>query len=222
MSDKVIESQVPNDPNAPVQVAVGDGRTTAIRWDDQETGHLLSEKPRIEPADRIDERVHGMPENWLRTRMRGWMDIEESPGLSWWIGTYTTEGKWIWASSNENSFVPMQHRIDYARRVCRHVNRECSHGGAWFTGWSMGGATFILIWKDPDGDIQLSAPCDRPFTIIQGWALEDWAEHCEQMWQMWCERLDAIELKKSQSAKLAQGQSMNEKQSLAEAPPVGI
>lgn len=214
------------DINTPVQIDIGEGKSTAMRWDDQETGHLLTDKPKLAVSEKIDERVHDLPENWLRTRMRGWMALEESPNRAWWIGTYTSEGNWIWASQDvlgqTDRFIPMQHRINYARSVCRHVNRECAHGGAWFAGWCMGGRTFILIWKDPDGDIQLSLPCDRPFTIIQGWTLDDWAEHCEQAWQMWCERLDALELAHDQVKKLGQGQQMNEQESLRQAPPIGI
>ena len=42
-------------------------------------------------ADKIDAAGHSMPEAWLRSRVRGWMQVE-SPGEVWWIGTYTADG----------------------------------------------------------------------------------------------------------------------------------
>lgn len=202
-----------------VKIQLPDGRTSSARWDDFET---VGEKPteNIVTADSAAQ-VHEMPETWLRSRVRGWMELRESPGLDFWIGTYTADGmnsRWIFCSSRQDNYVPLMHRVVYARDVCRYINRHCAYGGAWLTGWIRGGNEFYLLWKDPDGDIAIPLECDKPFVQILGWPMDVWAQHCNDAIKLRHDWLEAMELSKSQQVKLAQGQSMDTASHLAAAP----
>lgn len=205
----------------PVKVDLKDGRRTTVRWDDAEAGAAIEEKPRILVDEKLNESVLELPENWLRSRVRAWMDSTESPDMDWWIGSYTPEGTWIWASSGKNSYTPLMHRIDFARRICKYVNRDCNNGGAWLAGWIRNGREFYLLWKDPDGDIAIPMEFPQPFNTLVGWNNEDFAEHCAQAHATWVEWHKNMEYSRNQQRKLAQGDTVADNH-LAEAPPVGI
>lgn len=200
------------------QIQLKDGRVTSGRWDDFEA---VGERPteNIVIADAASERIHTMPEEWLRSRVRGWMNITESPNLDFWIGTYTSEGRWISCSSRDNNYVPMMHRVEYARNICRLVNRHCAQGGAWLAGWIRGGHEFYLLWKDPDGDISVPIECDKPFTELMGWKNDVWVMHCNNALKIKREIDEVAEVSPSQQVKLAQGQPMDTEKHLNEAAP---
>ena len=163
------------------------------------------------------DHVHQLPEQWLRSRVRGWMELVESPGLAFWIGTYTPEGKWIFCSSNSDMWAPKPFRQEYAMRVCRHINRHCANGGAWLTGWNHGGREFYMLWKDPSGDLQIPIECDKPFVALQHYTDDDWAKHCHSALMVWTEHTRNLELTESQTVNLAQGEAISPNH-MAEAP----
>lgn len=205
-----------------VSVQLPSGQATSLRWDDVEhLGGVVPDTPRLITDERLNQAVHEMPEQWLRARVRGWMELSESPNLDYWIGTYTAEGKWISCSSRDNAFAPLQHRIDYARRLCRHVNKACAHGGVWLVGWIRGGHEFYLLWKDQDGDLRCPIECDRPFTALVGWSFYNWEQHCNGAIEMVLEHDRYLELKAGQSKKLAQGERVSANH-LNEAPPIAL
>lgn len=193
-----------------VRVALPDGRTSSVRWDDIEAAGI-NPPADIVTAD-VAEQTHEMPEAWLRARVRGWMELSESPGEDFWIGTYTAGGassRWIQCSSNKDRYVPMQHRVVMAREVCRALNKHCAHGGAWLTGWIRGGGVFYMLWKDPDGDIAVPIDCEKPFTEISKWAMEDWVRIGDEAVKARNEIYAVAEIKNTQQVKLAQGQDLD-------------
>ena len=196
--------------NDSIRIQLPDGRTTSGRWDDIETGNLSEKQaPKIIVDEKLNEAIHELPENWLRARVRGWMNLNESPDQDWWVGTYTADGRWIWASSNQDTYTPLMHRVEFARRVCRFINKNCAHGGAWLAGWIRGGHEFYLLWKDPDGDIQIPLEFGQPFTVLNGWTNNDIAEHCEQAHAVWVEWHRNLDKTGSQEKKLAQGEQVS-------------
>lgn len=209
-----------NDHDRGVPVLIGD-RSTSLRWDDVEHfGGVVPDQPRIIVDERLASSVQEMPEQWLRSRVRGWMELTESPDLDFWIGTYAGR-QWIWCSSRGDSYAPLQHRIDYARGVCKHLNRACAHGGAWLTGWIRGGHEFYALWKDPDGDISIPLECDVPFTQLIGWSNYNWEQHANGAIEVWRRFQEAIDASPDQKKSLAQGQRVSATH-LKEAPPVGL
>ncbi len=194
----------------PHAIQLPDGMTTSIRWDDIETGNNPGvDAPTIIVDERLTERLHDMPETWLRARVRGWLEVTESPSQAWWIGTYSADRRWLWASSEMNTYTPLQHRIEYARRVCLHINKTSRQGGVWFAGWIRGGSEFYLMWKDADGDICVPLECDRPFTIIQNWNGDVWVNHCETALAVRKQWVENMELSKTQRPKVAQGERVS-------------
>lgn len=157
-------------------------------------------------ASGIDDQVHRMPEQWLRSRVRGWMELTESPGLGYWCGTYTAEGKWIYCSSDDNTLIPTRYRQEYAMAVCRHVNKACANGGAWLVGWIRNCRVFYLLWKDIDGDIQIPIEADKPFIALQKYSVTDWESHCSTAHHVWKEHHKNLEQTGAQQVKRAQGQ----------------
>lgn len=167
--------------------------------------------------DKIDGAGHTMNEGWLRARVRGWMNLIESPGLDYWIGTYTAEGKWIYCSSSEDGYQPEAYRQEYARNVARHLNRVVSNGGAWLAGWMRGGREFYLLWKDADGDIQIPIECDKPFIVLRNWKLTDWERHATVALGVWDEHRRNMDFGRGQEKRVAQGEKVSQDH-LEEAP----
>lgn len=204
-----------------VGVILKSGQSTSVRWDDVEWMGGLPETPKIITGETLSERVTEMPERWIRARVRGWMEQIESPDLDFWIGTFVGR-EWIFCSSRKDSFFPLQHRMDYARQVCRHVNKQCGHGGVWLVGWIRGGNEFYLLWKDPAGDIKCPIECDEPFNRLLGWTATHWEFHCNNAVQRVRDFERAMELGTGQEKKLAQGDTIDESRHLQEAPAIGI
>lgn len=157
-------------------------------------------------GEKAARHIHELPEDWLRSRVRGWMDLSESPGLAWWIGTYTAEGRWIWASSMMDTYLPKVQRQDYAMRVCKHINRECNFGGAWLAGWFRGGKEFYLLWKDGDGDIHIPIEANKPLIALLKWTPHDWERQCCTAYGAWVEFKRKNEIRAKDTVKLAQGE----------------
>ena len=165
--------------------------------------------------------VHTLPEEWLRARVRGWLtqENEYKTGLNgsatiktagWWGCTFTAEGKFLEVDGGDEPYHPSLLEYDLARRVCRFVNRECNHGGAWIVAWCLGGKRFYLVWKDNDGDFQVPIECDLPLHRYLGWSMNDWAEHASQAYSVWCEWHAQMEYTNGQQVKLAQGEKSSD------------
>lgn len=172
-------------------------------------------------TDRIDRGGHQMDEGWLRARVRGWMDLVESPGLDFWIGTYTADGRWIYCSSSADGYQPQAYRQQYARDVVRHLNRVIANGGAWLGGWVRGGREFYLLWKDADGDIQIPIECDKPFIALRNWQMTDWERHATVALGVWSEHQKNMEYGRGQEKRVAQGEQVSA-QHLKDAPEVSV
>ena len=160
-------------------------------------------------VDKLTAGGHNLPEQWLRARVRGWMELNESPGLAYWVGTYTSDGKWIWCSSRESRWTPAQFRVEFAMKVCKHLNRMIPHGGAWLTGWVQGGRVFYMLWKDRDGDIQIPIECDKPFVALRNWAVEDFERLAGTAWATWLEWKKRAQFSPKQQKMVAQGEPVS-------------
>lgn len=159
-------------------------------------------------GDKAVKHLHELPEDWLRARVRGWMELCESPDLAYWIGTYKANGTWISCSSQNDAWTPTQLRQTYAQDVCRHLNRQCNFGGAWLAGWFRGGREFYLLWKDPDGDIQIPIECDKPMIALLKWKLTDWERQACTAHAIWHENFQKMnEIRPGKdTVKVAQGE----------------
>ena len=162
-----------------------------------------------------------MPEAWLRARVRGWMNQQESPGLAFWIGTYTAEGKWIYCSSDDDRWIPAQFRVDYAMKVAKHLNQQVPFDGAWLVGWVRGGREFYLLYKDKDGDIQIPIECDKPFIAIRNWTPTNWEHMAATAHLKWVEWQKSLEFSRMQQKRVAQGEPVSPDH-LEQAPPIGL
>jgi hypothetical protein len=157
-------------------------------------------------GDRAAGHMHELPEQWLRSRVRGWMELCESPGLAYWVGTYTADGTWIYCSSDRDLYLPKTYRQVYAQNVCKFLNQQCNFGGAWLAGWFRGGKEFYLLWKDADGDLQIPIESDKPFIVLQRWGLADWEKHACTAYSVWAERQKLLEIRSKDTVKVAQGE----------------
>lgn len=154
---------------------------------------------------RGEQNTHSLPDAWLGARVRGWM-FEEARGAQWWICALQANGQWRYASFPDPCQLHDDHR-EMARRVCRHVNKHSSHGGAWLAGWI--GQQFYLLWKDRDGDLQLCEEFPLPFERLKEFSLDDFVEHCEQMIAVWREWHYGQEYGRGQRVRLAQGEQVS-------------
>lgn len=156
---------------------------------------------------RAEQNTHNLPDKWLGARVSGWM-FSEAKGSEWWICAVQTDGKWRYASFPEGDACQLHHdHRELARKVCRFLNRECSHGGAWLAGWI--GQQFYMLWKDADGDIQIPIECPVPFERFKTWEMNDFAEHAEQAHRIWMEWHYRMEYGHGQRVKLAQGERLS-------------
>lgn len=157
-------------------------------------------------TDKIGAPGHEVPEDWLRARVRGWMNTTESPGRDFWIGTYTADGRWIYCSSQLDRWATPPSKQKYAMDVCKHLNRQCAAGGAWLVGWTLEARRFYLLWKDGDGDIQIPIDCDKPFIVIRDWPMHTWENMATAALGVWSEWHRNQEHGKGQQVKRAQGE----------------
>lgn len=154
---------------------------------------------------RIYETTHNLPSQWLGARMVAWM-FDEAQGAMWWLCALTCDGVYRYASHN-NMHQPPEDMQQYARNVCRYINKVANHGGAWFTAW-FDDRRFYLLWKDRDGDIQIPIECDLGWESIKDWKAEDWAEQAEQAHAQWMDFHSKIEYGAGQQVCLAQGEKL--------------
>ena len=190
--------------------------------DDALTKEVLGESGAIQiVGDKVAGHLHELPEQWLRARVRGWMELCESPGLAYWLGTYTPEGKWIYCSSQLDSYQPKVYRQTYAMAVAKHLNKHCNFGGAWLAGWFRGGKEFYLCWKDPDGDLQIPIESNKPFIVLAKWPVETWERHACTAYLQFKEFNRMVDITPKDGVKLAQGEATSENH-IANAPEAAI
>ena len=158
-----------------VEAAVNKAWDGTAREDDALVKETLGESGAVMVVgEKAAGHLHELPEQWLRSRVRGWMELCESPDLAFWIGTYTPEGRWIYCSSDNDTYVSKTYRQLYAMVVAKHLNKHCNFGGAWLAGWFRGGKEFYLLHKDVDGDLKTVVESNKPFIVLAKWAPEDW------------------------------------------------
>lgn len=157
-------------------------------------------------SDRIDGGGHRLSDELLRSRVRGWLERNESPGMAFWVGAYSASGKWIFCSSNHDRYRPTAELMTYAQDVCRHLNRHVAADGAWLTGWIRGGREFYLLWKDKDGDIQIPIEAQKPWLVLQRYTLDDWEKHATAALGVWSEVHKNMDYGPGQQVHRARGQ----------------
>jgi hypothetical protein len=192
------------------------------RLDDLLTTGQTPEVSRVVmPESHLHEHLHQLPEHLLRSRVRAWVGVIESPDQDFWIGTYTADGKWIWCASRNDRWLPVEYRVAFAHKVCRHVNKAINNGGAWLCGFIRGGRQFYMLWKDADGDIQIPIEFDHPFMVMSKWPMDSFEKKCAVALGIWSEHRRGLELGKDQTVNRAAGQKTT-KEHLAVAPQVGL
>lgn len=190
--------------------------------DDELVKETLGESGTIQVVSKkAASHLHELPEDWLRARVRGWMELCESPDLAWWIGTYTAEGKWIYCSSDSDLYLPKSYRQTYAMAVAKHLNKHCNFGGAWLAGWFRGGKEFYLLWKDESGDLQIPIESNLPFIALSKWPLVAWERQACTAYATWKEIMKLNEITKRDTVKVAQGEQPSANH-LANAPEAAI
>ena len=149
--------------------------------------------------------LHSLDEQWLRSRVRGWMEME-AQGFDFWLGTHTADGKWIFCASRDDSFRPRDAKQKYAVDVSLHLNHACSCGGAWLVGWI--DTTFYLLWKDAQGDIQIPIECNKPWIVLRDWKPDAWEKHAMTALHTFWEFHRNMEYAEGQTKNVAQGESL--------------
>lgn len=164
---------------------------------------------RIIREGKINENIHTMPDELLGARVVGWVNSEGEQHFkksAWWVMAITHNGV-VKTTVSDDEFEPTTLQKDFARKICKYVNQNCAHGGAWLVGYF--GEMFYMVWKDRDGDIQLPIEFPHPPHVLMGWSNETFAEHCEQALTRWVEWHEAMDYSRSQTKKVAQGQKLD-------------
>lgn len=142
-------------------------------------------------------RLHKLPDKWLTARATAWM-FSETTG-HWWLTTYTSDGKQLFAADKLN-YKPSFENRELASRVCKYINKQANYGGAWMAGFLSKDRPeeFYLLWKDSDGDIHI--PIEFPFALkdLQEWKLDDFLFHADMAIHMWKEDRAKLELSRAQ------------------------
>ena len=160
---------------------------------------------------RVTERTHGIPDDWLIGRLPEWFH-KETPSPKAWVCCLSETGKWGYWDKTPNASRPDIERRNYARRVVQYLNREFHFGGAWIGAWMDDGwRCFYLLWKDSDGDIQIPMECDRGWREIRKWPVDGWGHQATAAHDLWRAAQAALALKGDQTLKLAQGQTSIER-----------
>lgn len=164
---------------------------------------------KILTLDKINEHVHDLNDQWLGARVVGWMNSEGAEHFqktAWWIMAIYANGL-VRTVQSDPSWEPPLLAKDLARKLCRYINKECAHGGAWLVGYF--GEMLYFLWKDKDGDIQVPLEFLKPLHVLLGWTNEDFAEHCDQALTRWVEWHESMEYGRGQQKRLAQGERLH-------------
>lgn len=104
----------------------------------------------------------------------------------------------------------------FAHDMLTALNRHLAHDGAWLIVFTHHGQPqkwvkhiyrrFSLLWMDQDGDIRFPLECDRPIWEALTDGIDSWLQQCETAWNIWLTSIAALELKKEQTYKQAQGE----------------
>ncbi len=157
-------------------------------------------------AASAEQNLHALPDAWLGARVRGWM-FDEAKGSHWWVCAIQADGRFRYASFPENAPMHEDWR-DFARRVCRHVNRCAAEGGTWLAAYI--GQMFYLVWKDRDGDIQTciefgSNGSPMPLSRFLAYSMDDFAQQALAAIEVWREHMYRVGVSKAQQRALSQG-----------------
>ena len=148
--------------------------------------------------------THDMPTEWMASRVVPWM-FDNAHASTWWVAALTKDGKFIHATHDgENIYAPSRHKQKYAHEMCEAMNKQAGYGGAWVVGW-LNDMVFYMIWKDPDGDIQVENICEKAWRIIKHWEKDVWIAHAHNMYASWYTWMEAMDLE-DKTIKLAQGE----------------
>ena len=100
----------------------------------------------------------------------------------------------------------------YAKNLCRKLNRELHLGGMWLTAWAEPSIQylvphrFIVLWKDPDGDMPFTLDNDEPYAYQLRIPLEEWVSDAEEAWLTYQEINKKMDIRPQDQIKAALGQ----------------
>ena len=161
-----------------------------------------------EEAPRVRGKTHSLPFAYVGARVAEWFDKELATYFVWMAILHGDGAWWYWTKYAGE--IPPRVKRDYTRKVVEYLNREAHFDGAWVGGFTHENwPHFYLMWKDADGDIQLtidSAQTRTSWQEIQRWEPIDWAGHASQAYFQWAELGEPIELVAGQTVKHAQGE----------------
>ena len=112
----------------------------------------------------------------------------------------------------KGAITPTVEQTLYAKNLCRKLNRELHLGGMWLTAWAEPAGAynvpqrFVLLWKDPDGDVPFTLDNDERYAKQLLIPLEEWVSDAEQAWLAWREVNKKMDIRPQDQIKAALGE----------------
>ena len=149
-------------------------------------------------------------ENILVAGLRSQAEAAHIAG-AWWV-CFWQGGAREPESRQKGTIRPTIEQILYAKKVCRKLNTELHLGGMWLTAWAEPAPAdhvpqrFVILWKDPDGDVPFTVDSDDPYFKLIGIPLEEWLADAEQAWQAFREINKKMDIRPQDQIKAALGE----------------
>ena len=130
---------------------------------------------------------------------------------AWWV-CFWQGGRGEPESRSKGAIVPTVEQTLYAKNLCRKLNRELHLGGMWLTAWAEPAGEdrvpqrFVLLWKDPDGDVPLTLDNDERYVQQLRIPLEEWVSDAERAWLAWREINKKMDIRPQDQIKAALGE----------------
>lgn len=114
-----------------------------------------------------------------------------------WAVVMRTGGELVSIRSNPFTAPPDEPQRVFAQDMCRALNAQIHHHGAWIVAWThprLDGRLVLpltgwrydrwhFVWLDADGDPQFHVDNDEPFAETVGAGMAHWLGQAEEAWQ---------------------------------------
>ena len=130
---------------------------------------------------------------------------------AWWV-CFWQGGRREPECRRKGMIVPTVEQILYAKNLCRKLNRELHLGGMWLTAWAEPEPAtrvpqrFVLLWKDPDGDVPFTLDNEETYLQQLRIPLEEWVSDAEEAWLAFRDLNKKMDIRPQDQIKAALGE----------------
>lgn len=147
--------------------------------------------------------LHKVPDEIVLAQLRE--DIDEAcETTDWHAAIAFSDGRIVLAASHFATGLARQDHLDKIAEIARIANRDCANGGHWVIAFA--DDTIHGLWRDKDGDMQLTNSFAEPWRTLSARTGPRWVEVLDACWTKAMQMLRDQGLKPEHQIKRAQGE----------------